>query len=157
MLPVSETYKAQILAKRPHFKQVAREHYGLEVNVGPFGINSRPSLIGAKYAEGQGVGEAYHAAVMQAYWQEARSLAEMNVLTEIAQDIGLETEAFLVALDEPEYTEAVFKDVAQARAYGIQGVPALILGDKYLLSGAQPYEVLVQAVEQIQQKQKFEV
>ncbi len=34
-------------------------------------------------------------------------------------------------------------------SYGLQGVPALIFNNKYLVSGVQPYEVLKQVVEKV--------
>ena len=40
-------------------------------------------------------------------------------------------------------------DVATAHSYGINGVPALVFQNKYLVSGAQPYTVLTGVVEQI--------
>ena len=147
--PISAEYRAKIEAGRPRVYAVAREQYGLEMNPGPFGFDSRPALIGAKYAEGQGVGPAYHAAVMNAYWQEARVIDNLDALTEIAVSIGLDREAFRQALADPDYEGAVQADIDQAYAYGINGVPGMVFADKYLVSGAQPYEVLCQAVEQI--------
>ena len=128
---------------------MAREQYDLEINVGPFGISSRPALIGAKYAEAQGMGEAYNVAVLRAYWQEARDISDTAVLSHIATEVGLDPTAYLAALDDPQWTEAVLNDVEQAVNYGLSGVPALILADKYLISGAQPYPELAQAVEEI--------
>jgi predicted DsbA family dithiol-disulfide isomerase len=37
--------------------------------------------------------------------------------------------------------------------YGLDGVPALVFADKYLVSGAQPYNVLKQVVEKVQAEQ----
>jgi hypothetical protein len=37
----------------------AREQYGLDINAGPFGIDSRSALIAEKYAESQEKGEAF--------------------------------------------------------------------------------------------------
>jgi predicted DsbA family dithiol-disulfide isomerase len=62
----------------------------------------------------------------------------------------LEREAYLKSLDDPQYDEQVQFDVDQARQYGLNSVPALVFDDRYLISGAQPYPVLVQATEQIQ-------
>lgn len=148
--PISEEYRAQILAKRPQFVEMARERFGLEINEGPFGIDSRPALIGAKYAETQGLGEAYNWAVLQAYWTEAKSIDQRDVLADIAENVGLDRAAYLAALDDPQYFEAEQADIKQAHAYGLNAVPSLILAEKYLISGAQPYAVLAQAVEQIQ-------
>ena len=147
--PMPAAYRAKIEAGRPQFNQMARDKYGLEMNGGPFGIDSRPALIGAKYAEAQGEGEAYHRAVFAAYWQQARDIGDLTVLAEIAEAAGLAREPFLAALHEPQFEAAVTADVNLARQYQLNGVPAMIFANKYLVSGAQPYEVLVQVVEQI--------
>jgi predicted DsbA family dithiol-disulfide isomerase len=124
--------------------------YGLEINAGPFGIDSRPALIGAKYAEQQGGGDAYHKTVFRAYWQEAQSIDNVGVLSSIAESVGLSRGAFLAALKDDRYEDEVNIDIAQAYAYGLNGVPAMIFADKFLVSGAQPYDVLCQIVEKIQ-------
>jgi predicted DsbA family dithiol-disulfide isomerase len=142
-------YLARIEAMRPRLYQMAREQYGLELNSGPMGIDSRPALIGGKYAEAQGVGEAYHDAVFAAYWLHAQSIEETAVLADIAQSIGLEREAFLAALADERWETAVDADIHQAHMYGLTAVPALVFGGKYLVSGAQPYPVLVQVTEQL--------
>jgi len=128
---------------------MAQQQYGLALNPGPVEFNSRPALIGAKYAERMGVGPAYHDAVMRAHWQHAQPIADRTVLADIAETIGLERAAFLAALDDPALEQAVLADVAQAQAYGLSGVPAMVFADKYLVSGVQPYEVLVQVMEQL--------
>jgi predicted DsbA family dithiol-disulfide isomerase len=147
--PLSEEYRASIAAKRHYFHQAAQEQYGVMINEGPFGIDSRPALVGAKYAEAQGVGEAYHEAVFRSYWQEAKSIEEIDVLADIATDIGLERQAFVAALDEEMWDTAVSADVYQARVYGLSGVPAMVFANKYLVVGAQPYNVLAQVVERV--------
>ena len=48
---MSPEYRARIEAARPQLYAMAREQYGLELNVGTFGINSQPALVGAKFAE----------------------------------------------------------------------------------------------------------
>ena len=143
-------YLARITAGRPRLVQIARDNYGLEINPGPHGISSRDALIGAKYAEAHGKGPDYHAATLRAYWQRANDIGERVILGMIAQSIGLDEAAFLAALDDPQYDQQVSDDVEQAYQYGLNGVPALIFNHKYLISGAQPYEMLVRAVEKIQ-------
>jgi len=148
--PIPPEYRARIEASHTQLEKMAREQYGLELHPGPFGIDSRPALIAAKYAESQGKGNAFHAAGMHAYWQEGRSIDDPEVLREIAASVGLETEHF--AATNPEYSAEVDEDMAEANAYGLQAVPALIFAEKYLLSGAQPYELLVQVVEKLQKE-----
>jgi len=140
-------YRARIEAGRPQLAAMARERYGLEINSGPFGINSRPALIGAKFAEAHGVGDAYHDAMFRAYWQEAKNIEDLDVLAELATAVGLDREQFLAALDDPQYQQAVQADLEQAFQYGLSGVPALVYNNKYLVTGAQPYELLAQVAE----------
>jgi predicted DsbA family dithiol-disulfide isomerase len=127
----------------------AREEYGLEINRGPLGINSRPALITQKYAESQGKGEQFHKAVMEAYWQHARSINEPQVLQEIAESVGLDTSDFEGVLSNPAYVAAVDEDIEQAHEYQLDAVPALVFAEKYLVMGAQPYPVLEQVVEKV--------
>jgi predicted DsbA family dithiol-disulfide isomerase len=145
--PISPEYRAAIEAKRPQMVKMARERYGLEINSGPFGIDSRPALVGAKFAEAEGVGEAYHDAVFRAYWQEAKNLEDLDMLAEVATAVGLDRVQFLAALDDPQYQQAMMADVEQAFQYGLSGVPALVYNNKYLVTGAQPYELLAQVAE----------
>jgi predicted DsbA family dithiol-disulfide isomerase len=62
----------------------------------------------------------------------------------------LDETAFLAALDDPRYEQQVEADVEQAYQYGLTGVPALIFNHKYLVSGAQPYEVLTRVIDKVQ-------
>ncbi len=135
-----------------------REHYGVELNSGPWGINSRRALVGAKVAEAQGeaIGEAYHRGVLHAYWLEGRSIDDLDVLKDIAGAAGMDAEAFALALDDPQYNQAVSVDVALAYRLGIQGVPALIFDRQYYVSGWQPSNVLRDLVDQITAQQSGE-
>lgn len=152
--PIPPEYLARIKAAEPRLIQIAREHYGLEFNRGPMGIQSRSALLGAKYAEAQGKGALYHEAVFRAYWQRVSDIGDVDVLSEIAQSIGLERDAFLAALSHPLYEAQVEDDIEQAYQYGLTGVPALIFGGRYLVSGAQPYEALKQVVEKVEAEKK---
>lgn len=147
--PIPPEYLERIMAGRPRLYAIAKEQYGLELNQGPFGIDSRPALMGAKYAEAQGHGPAYHEGILRAYWHEAQNIGETDVLVAIAEAAGLDRAAFLAALADPVWEQAVLADVDTAHRYGINGVPALVFQNKYLVSGAQPYSVLTQVVEQI--------
>ena len=152
--PISAEYLALIQAGKPRLIKLAREQYGLELNQGPSGIHSRAALIGAKFAEVQGKGLQYHDAVFRAYWQRANNIGDAEVLAEIAYSIGLEREAFLAALQDEHYSAQVDADIDEAYSHGLTGVPALIFGQRYLVSGAQPYEVLRQVMEKVETEGK---
>ncbi len=149
--PISDDYRTYIESQRPRLEAVAREHFGLNINPGPFGIDSRPAMIGAKYAAEQGKGYVYNQAMLRAYWQAGQDISQLTVIQDVAEHVGLDGEQFTAALENPKYEAEVDADIAQARAYGITGVPALLFVNKYLVVGAQPYGELVRILEQIQE------
>jgi predicted DsbA family dithiol-disulfide isomerase len=148
--PMPPEYKARIEAAQPRLHAMAREQYGVELHQGRFGVDSRPALLGAKFAEEQGAGREYHRAVMRAYWIDGKDISDQAVLADLAVSVGLDRAEYLAALTNAAYDEQVQADVDQAREYGLNGVPAIIFDNRYLISGAQPYPALVQATEQVQ-------
>lgn len=147
--PIPPEYLTRIEESRAQMQQLARETYGVEMNPGPFGKDSRPALVGGKFAEAEGRGPAYHARMMRAYWDEAQNIEDRTVLLRLAGEVGLDTTAFAAALNDPAYIRQVDADIALAGRYGLNGVPALVFDNKYLISGAQPPDVLRRVVDQI--------
>ncbi len=147
--PLSEASRKRIEAMRPRLYAMAQEQFGITMNAGPFGIDSRPALVGAKFAEEHGHGAAYHEAVMWAYWVEARNIEDTTTLGDIAQAVGLEREAFLKGLASTDYQALVDTDILMAQQMELSGVPALLFERKYLIAGAQPYDELVKAYDYI--------
>lgn len=150
--PMPESYKARIKSLEPQMKAMAKSQYGIEINQGKFGIDSRPALIGEKFAEQFDLGNAYHKAVFEAYWLEAKNIEDRDVLGGIAQEIGMNRDDFLTALDNSDLENLVDADIQQARDLELRGVPALIFESKYYIPGAQPYEELVRFVEQMKRR-----
>lgn len=150
--PVPPEYQKRIAETQPQLADMLRQQFGVEVQFGPMGVNSRPALIADKYAEAQGadVGAAFHAAVNDAYWLEGRDLEDVQVLKDIATQVGLDGETLVAALADPRYVAEVDADIEQAQAYGFSGVPALVFENQYLVSGFRPPEVLAQVVEKLQ-------
>jgi len=151
--PMTKDKLTMIQQTLPRLKEIAKTQYGLTLDLGPLDINSRAAHVGAKFAASQGVGKAYHDAVYKAYWEQARSIDNVDLLQSIAESLGLDGAAFRAALDDNTYIEQVDGDEEQAMAMQLGGVPALIFEQKYLVSGAQPYEQLVNVVQQIQERE----
>ena len=145
-------YRERIEAARPQLYALARDRYHRILNPGPFGINSRSALVGEKAASRMGRGNDFHDAVMRAYWGDARDISDRSVLADCAGEVGLDRSRFEAAFDDSSFDRLVQADVDQARTYGINSVPALVFNDKYLVSGAQPVEVLRQVVDRIVQE-----
>lgn len=150
--PISPEYRAKILAGRPRLAEIAERDFGVEMNFGTFSGTSTAALVGGKYAEAQGKGEAYHKQIMTAYWVDTKNIHDQEVLADIATEVGLDRQGFLDALTSEFWMTQVTEDVDQAIQFGIQGVPGLVFNDKYYVSGAQTHEVLVDIVKQVNEK-----
>ncbi len=141
---VEAVHRQRIAEGWPRVQQMARERFGLELRKRE-DASPRPTRlahVGAKYALAQGRGEAYHKAVFKAHWEDLRDISSVDTLTEIAGEVGLDPAGFRAALDDPEHSAAVEGDEYWAWQQGLQGVPAFIFGNRYLVSGAQSVEVL---------------
>ncbi len=151
--PMPPEYRARIEASRPRFAERVSSELGLELHTGPFEIDSRPSLILEKFFEAQGKGTEGHKAIQDAYWLQGRDIGKPAVLKEIVQEVGLSTEHIEDILHSSEYDAEVSEDIDMAHQYGLDGVPALVFNNKYLVSGAQPYDVLRKVVEKVQSEE----
>jgi predicted DsbA family dithiol-disulfide isomerase len=98
-----------------------------------------------KAAERQGLGDAMVERLFKAQHEEGLRLDDPEVLTALAADVGLEGDD---AVPTDEDREAVATEIETARGIGVNGVPFFVIDRRLALSGAQPAEVIVQALEQ---------
>ena len=101
-----------------------------------------------------GLQDAMKERLFKAYLSEGEFLGDVDTLVRLAEEVGLDSGEARTALEGETYAQAVRSDEAQAQAYGISGVPFFVLNDKYGVSGAQPPEVFLGALEQVWQEQK---
>lgn len=102
--------------------------------------HSFPAALAAKVAAtlGPGAAEAYRAVLFPAYFTDNRTISDRTVLVELAVEAGLDRAGFEEAWrrHENELLEEVWVDHATATQSGIQGVPAVVVNRRWLLSGA---------------------
>lgn len=98
------------------------------------------------YARQRGVQKAAVERLYRAHFSEGRHLGRDEELAELAADIGLDSEDVLRSLRTDEHLEAVRDDEQQAAAIGIRGVPFTVIDGRYGLSGAQPPDVVIDAL-----------
>ncbi|MBP8002346.1 MAG: thioredoxin domain-containing protein [Chloroflexi bacterium] len=70
------------------------------------------------------------------------------IFTTYAEELGMDSEGFAECLASDRYYEVIANDLQQGQNWGITGTPGFFLNG-YLISGAQPYEVFSQAIEQV--------
>ena len=88
-------------------------------------------------------------ALLRAYFGEGRNVSDRDTLVAIAEGAGLDAERARAILASDDYAD----DVRAAEQFflrnGINGVPAIIIERKHLISGGQPPEVFERALRQI--------
>jgi predicted DsbA family dithiol-disulfide isomerase len=88
-------------------------------------------------------------ALLQAYFSEGRNVSDHATLVDIAGGAGFDVARAQAILGSGEYA----RDVREAEQFfirnGINGVPAVIIERKHLVSGGQPIEVFERALREI--------
>ncbi len=101
------------------------------------------------WAGNEGRQSALKHALLRAYFTDGKNVSDPGVLVDIAASVGLDAERARGILASDEFAS----DVRDAEQFflrnGINGVPAVIIEQKHLVSGGQPVEVFERALRQI--------
>ncbi|WP_018971297.1 DsbA family oxidoreductase [Rudaea cellulosilytica] len=145
--PMDAAKRRMIAEHTPKLTAQMREEFGLDINRGPLDIDTRAAhrLFAAADVAGKGAG--MHDALFRAYWLHGEDISDPSVLAAIAAQCDFDGIAAISGSDQAS-ERSVAADVTQAAQYGFQGVPAIVFGQKYYVSGAQPLAVFAQAAEQ---------
>lgn len=125
----------------------AAEEAGIPIGFRDRMSNSRLALEAAEMARKQGKLHEYHTRVLQAYWVEKQDIGDAETVVALGVEAGLDGEALRQALAERRYRPVVDALVQEAAGLGIHAVPSFVFQEKYLVQGAQPYEVFQQVME----------
>lgn len=102
--------------------------------------HSMPSAIAGKVAAlfGPEAYQRFHHAAMKAYFTENRTISERSVLLDIAEEAGLDRAEFdeRWSSDEETLFNEVVREHNEAIGAGINAVPSLVVGERYLVPGA---------------------
>ncbi|WP_343638451.1 DsbA family oxidoreductase [Chryseobacterium sp.] len=87
-------------------------------------------------------------ALFIAHFIDGKNVGDTEVLTALAESLGIDREEALQAITTDQLDYEVNQDIQEARNNGISGVPFFVLNGKYAVSGAQPAEVFENALQQ---------
>lgn len=88
-------------------------------------------------------------ALLGAHFTSGQTLNDADVLAGAAEAAGLDAEEASAVLGSGAYAREVRDAEELWRSRGINSVPAVVVNDKYLISGGQPAEAFEQALRQI--------
>ncbi|MFD2247061.1 DsbA family oxidoreductase [Pontibacter ruber] len=103
---------------------------------------------GYQYAKEKGLGEQYTHRMFTAFFQEEQDIGDMEVLTNLAKEIGLDEAEFRQALETRKYKEVHQRELR--RAYdeaSVTAVPTFIIGNR-MVRGLPRQEDLRKLIEQ---------
>ena len=101
------------------------------------------------WAELEGRGRELKHALLRAYFTDGRDVSDHATVIEIAGSVGLPAGRAREILASDTYAGEVRTVEQFFLQQGIQGVPAIIIDRKHLVSGGQPVEVFERALRQI--------
>lgn len=99
------------------------------------------------FAQHEGKGSEMKERLFQALFVEGENLNDLDVLTSLASEVGLNKGSVAKILQGNDYTDEVLADMQEAQQLGIQGVPFFVFNRKYAISGAQDESLFQEAVE----------
>ena len=124
---------------------------GLHMNFD--GIKKQPNTLAAHalIAYAQSIDEGRHAdaiveQLFKAYFVDGQFIGDVDTLVNLAAECGLDADATRAVLSERATLNQIASQDAGVRQQGVTGVPFLVFNNKVSLSGAQPPEVMLDAM-----------
>ena len=114
---------------------------GLHLSLHERLINSRPTLQAAEFAREQGRFDAMHHELLKAYWDQGLDVSDTAVLQDIATRAGVDVAGMEAAVKENRFGDYLDSRRNEAEDLGINGIPAHVIAGRYLVMGAQPYDL----------------
>jgi predicted DsbA family dithiol-disulfide isomerase len=85
--------------------------------------------------------------LFHAYFTEGLSVGDIETLTTLGAEVGLDATAVREMLNSTAFADDVRNDQQKAYEIGVQGVPFFVFAEKYAVSGAQPVELFTTALQ----------
>ncbi|MCF6275194.1 MAG: DsbA family oxidoreductase [Robiginitomaculum sp.] len=135
-------------AMRAHLETAASDA-GIEFHFDD--IPMRPNTLKAhlliKWAAGQGKAHEVSGALFKAFFQDLKDVGDDIVLTGIANDIGMDGKLVKELLETGRDVEKIQTELAYFQKLGVTSVPTFIYNGTFAVSGGQPAEAHINALE----------
>lgn len=105
------------------------------------------------YAKTEGKMNELSERLLKAYFVESMDISDYEVLTKLAEEVGLNGAKVMDILETGRYEAEVRRDEEEASKLNITGVPYFVFNNKYAVSGAQPKEVFLRALKEVKNEE----
>jgi predicted DsbA family dithiol-disulfide isomerase len=110
--------------------------------------HSHLAFEGYQYAKEHGKGNEYNHRILQAFFVEGQDIGDIDVLTKLAGEIGLDQKEFAEALRTRKYREVHRQALRHAyEEVGVTGVPMFVIGTQ-VLTGLQDRKTLEAVIDE---------
>lgn len=116
--------------------------------------NSRLALAAGEYAKEKGKFEEFHEKIFHAYFNEGKDIGDIKVLSNIAENLGLNQEEMAKKLEAGVYDAVLNSTQDIAHQYEISSTPTFIIDGKYAIVGAQPVEAFKETFLDIEKSER---
>ncbi len=99
-----------------------------------------------QFAKTKNKGNEVEEHLFKAYFTEGKDINDIAFLISIGEKIGLNEQETNDIFSNEAYALNVKKDIQEAREIGVTGVPFFVFDGKYAISGAQPVETFINAL-----------
>ena len=122
--------------------------HGLAVNT----LNAHRLLALAEQEHGVAVQRTLVRQLFAAHFAEGLDVGDTRVLSELAAGVGMNAERVLAYLDSDAGTLEVREEITAAQRLGVNVVPTYVFDDRYIVEGAQPSELFLQALNMVSEE-----
>ena len=127
---------------------------GLELDLlGAVQVNTFDAHRLLQFAKLRGLGGAMKDRLLRAHFQENAAVVGSENLAALAAEVGLDPGEVTAMLTTDAHCDDVRRDIAEARAIGVSGVPFFLIGERYGVSGAQLPETMLQVLQRVAAEQ----
>jgi predicted DsbA family dithiol-disulfide isomerase len=108
----------------------------------------------SKYARTLNREAEYIDTMLYQYFTLSKDLSDKETLQSITNELGFDQkEVQRILEDETIHADLVRRDETEAQQLGVTGVPFFVINKKYAISGAQPIETFMQALEKVAEEE----
>ncbi len=109
-------------------------------------VNSLKAHRLIQFAKTRKLGDEAEERLFHAFFTEGKSIADIDTLTQLGVEIGLDATELQAAFTDEQYAYQVNQDIQEARQIGVNGVPFFVFNRKYAISGAQPPQAFLETL-----------